>query len=92
MFSLVRWLFPFLLGTVVGAYMAQIYRVPNIRGLVERGIDDARDATRRSTAGSRKPATSAAGARITGSRMKEKAAAVQCRWTWTTTSSCCCCC
>ena len=34
--------FPFLLGTVVGAYVAQNYRVPNIRGLAERGIDDAR--------------------------------------------------
>jgi hypothetical protein len=42
MFCLVRQLFPFLLGTVVGAYVAQNYRVPNIRGLAERGIDDAR--------------------------------------------------
>ena len=35
-------LFPFLLGMVVCAFTTQNYRVPNIRGLAEHGIDDAR--------------------------------------------------
>jgi hypothetical protein len=30
MFCLVRQLFPFLLGTVVGAYVAQNYKVPTL--------------------------------------------------------------
>jgi hypothetical protein len=35
-------MFPFLLGTAVGVYAAQNYRVPNLRCLAERGVEDAR--------------------------------------------------
>lgn len=37
-----RRLFPFLVGTAVGAYVAQNYKVPNLRCLAQRGADDAR--------------------------------------------------
>jgi hypothetical protein len=42
MFSLVVRLLPFLLHMVVGAFMTQNYRVPNIWGLAEHSIDEAR--------------------------------------------------
>lgn len=37
-----RRLFPFLVGTAVGAYVAQNYKVPNLRCLAQRGVEDAR--------------------------------------------------
>ncbi|KAJ1267347.1 hypothetical protein BS78_07G048900 [Paspalum vaginatum] len=42
MFCLLRRLLPFLVGAAAGAYLAQNYRVPSIRGLAQRGLDDAR--------------------------------------------------
>ncbi|TVU42836.1 hypothetical protein EJB05_09304, partial [Eragrostis curvula] len=39
---LIRRLFPFLVGTAVGVYAAQNYKVPNIRHLADQGVDAAR--------------------------------------------------
>ncbi|GJN39635.1 hypothetical protein PR202_gb28766 [Eleusine coracana subsp. coracana] len=39
---LIRRLFPFLVGTAVGVYAAQNYKVPNLRSLADQGVHTAR--------------------------------------------------